>query len=788
MIEIPTSIKQISIETNLDKYKQEVLQDLWICLISRESSIIGRREVLTGKGKFGIFGSGKEVIQVAMARAFNKGDFRAGYYRDQTLMFALGLMSVQEMFSQLYADVDNDPSSNGRQMVNHPATRLVNEDGSWTNHMSSYNITADISNTAGQMARGFGLAEASKKYRALGVRNQFTDNGNELTFVNIGDASTSEGAFWETMNAATVNRVPMLVTVYDDGYGISVPKELQTTKASISKALSGFQLDDSGDGMRIISVKAWDYANLCTAYERIAREMREDHIPALIHATEATQPLGHSTSGSHGRYKSPERLQFEEDYDGIERMIEWILINNITTKEEIDDLRAKARKYVIKEKDEAWKKVQGSPLRLKSALLDVYGDIDAKWELEHIKKELSDNRVPEKAEVLGNARRMYQELIILGVDNPSLKYFIDKFYSEEGDIYHTDLYSDSDLAAINVVGVPVSYDENAKEVNGFQILNKFFDNAFKTNKNLLAFGEDLGRIGGVNQAFSDLQQKHGVDRIYDTGIREWTIIGSAIGMSMRGLRPIAEIQYLDYLLYGLSPLSDDLATLRYRSAGQQQAPAIIRTRGHRLEGIWHSGSPMGMMLNSLRGIYILVPRDMTRAAGFYNTLLSGNDPGIVVECLNGYRLKERLPNNLNSFKLPLGMPEILKEGSDITLVTYGTSVRIVEEAVDRLTRIGVNVELIDIQSLIPFDLEHHIVASIKKTNRLLIVDEDIKSGASAYILQKIMEEQEAFYHLDVPPSTLCSREHRTPYGSDGDYFTKPNSEDVFDRVMELLRD
>ncbi len=775
-------------------FKKDVLHDLWLSIVSREASLIGRKEVLNGKAKFGIFGDGKEVAQVAMARAFKKGDWRSGYYRDQTFMLARGLCTLEAFFAQLYADTKNDPFSAGRQMNNHFATPLVDAAGEWLNQVESYNVSADISPTAGQMARSLGLAMASKKYRHLDIpgKEQFSNNGNEISFVTIGDASTSEGVFWETINAASVMKVPLLVSVWDDGYGISVPIEMQTNKASISKSLEGFLQDEDGNGILIYTVKAWDYPNLCAVYEKAAQKVRTQHVPCLIHVQETTQPQGHSTSGSHERYKSPERLQWEKDNDCIKKMAEWIVESGIATQEEINAIHDSAVAYTKNAKDKAWKTYRAEANDYLMQLKDIYQSISDNTKTEAIlqlEKHLTTTPNISFAEIVSNARKLDIQLSRLNFSGrDKLKAFIKSSLETGKEKYSTRLYSDTKYAAINVSGTPVKYGLTPEMVPGYQVLNHYFDALLESKPNVIAFGEDVGQIGDVNQGFAGLQQKHGKESVFDTGIREWTIMGQAIGSAMRGLRPIAEIQYLDYLAYAFSALSDDLATLRYRSNGIQCAPAIIRTRGHRLEGIWHAGSPMGMLLTSMQGIYVCVPRNMTQAVGFYNTLIQSDDPGIVIECLNGYRLREKLPQNLLEFSIPLGVPEILQEGNDITLVTYGSCIREAQKGLDLLLGFGISVELIDVQTLLPFDKQGVILESIKKTNRIIFMDEDIPGGATAYMMREVLEKWDGYQYLDSKPMTLTAAPHRPPFGSDGDYFAKPNAEDVFDAVMSVMQE
>jgi len=791
--DLSNPINEVSTVKETD-FLEAVKHDYWICCLSREASLIARKEVLTGKAKFGIIGDGKEVPQVAMARAFQKGDFRSGYYRDQTFMMALGECTLSAFFAQLYADTENDPFSGGRQMNNHYATPFVDNEGNWLDQTDKYNVSSDISSTGGQMARAMGLAYASKKYKALDIAdNKFSKRGNEVSFVTIGDASTSEGIFWETMNAASVTKVPLVVCVWDDGYGISVPIDFQTTKKSISKALAGFQLDENGDGIYIYTVKAWDYPALIETFEKAVKRTRKNHIPALIHVQEVTQPQGHSTSGSHERYKSKERLEFEKDYDCIARMKQWMIETGISTKEELDALEDKAKAEVKEARKQAWDAYCAPSQVLFNEVMSICETIPAQvgadHKVHHFLEELRSQKSPLYSEIVKSVRQIFFSIIDSDIDaKTKLKSWLADRYSEADERFHTNLYSESPYSALKVKEVPAVFSSDSAVKNGYEVLNSFFDIALEIYPELLAFGEDVGQIGDVNQGFAGLQAKYGKDRVFDTGIREWTIMGQAIGLSMRGFRPIAEIQYLDYLIYGLEPLSDDLATLSYRSDGIQKAPAIIRTRGHRLEGIWHSGSPIGMLLHSLRGMYIMVPRNMTQAAGFYNTMLQSDDPGLIIECLNGYRLKETQPDNLAEFTVPLGKPEILIVGNDITLVTYGSCVRVAEEAIEMLKGIGISVELIDVQTLLPFDIDHMIVDSVKKTNKVVFLDEDVPGGASSYMLQQVLEVQNAYKYLDSQPTTITASAHRPPYGSDGDYFTKPNPEDVFEACYRLMNE
>lgn len=783
-----TNVPDLSVNLS----ESEIIRDFEICWISREASLLGRKEVLTGKAKFGILGDGKEVPQVALARAFKKGDFRSGYYRDQTMMFALNISTVEDFFAQLYADAERDPFSGGRQMNNHYATPLLDPEGNWTNHLDQYNVSADISSTAGQMARSLGLALASKKYRNNKQLQQttFSNQGNEVCFCTIGDASTSEGIFWETVNAASVMKVPMAISVWDDGYGISVPKKYQTTKESISTVLDGFKLDEKERGLEIYTANGWDYPTLVNLYQKGIEKIRKTHTPALFHIQELTQPQGHSTSGSHERYKNKERLQWEREHDCLLKMEEWMISKEIISAQEANAIKTKAKKFVRECRNKAWQAFNQPTQQRLESLKVIYHKIDTTNEsIKAIKRGLGQLIHPLISDLLKNARQMYFALLDQQSDEvQELSQWIKNVDSLAFKHYHTNLYSTSPKAAVNVPVVPIRYAQNALLKNGYEILNGFFKKVLDQYPELYAFGEDVGQIGDVNQGFAGLQKMFGKDRVFDTGIREWSIMGQAIGMAMRGLRPIAEIQYLDYLIYGLQPLTDDLATVRYRSNGIQQAPAIIRTRGHRLEGIWHAGSPLGMLINALRGIYIMVPRNMTQAAGFYNTMLQSDDPGLIIECLNGYRLKERFPENLGEYTVPLGVPEVLEEGSDLTLVTYGSCVRVAEEGIAILKKKGISVELIDVQTLLPFDLEHRIVESLKKTNRILFLDEDVPGGATAYMMKEVLENQGGYQYLDSAPATLSATAHRPPYGSDGDYFSKPNPEDVFATVYRILKE
>ncbi len=781
------------LEASFDR--EEVLRDYRLACLSREVSILGRREVLTGKAKFGIFGDGKEVPQVALAHYVRKGDWRAGYYRDQTLIFALDVGTPHDFFAQLYADALHDPFSGGRQMNAHFMTPTIDEQGNWLDLRARVNSSADVSSTANQMARALGLALASKKFRELPELEKigpFSRNGNEVVICTIGDASTSEGVFWETINAAGVMQVPLAVFVWDDGYGISVPKEYQTTKRSISEVLSGFQPGPTEKGVRIHRVKAWDYEGLRRTFSEGLARVRELHEPAVFHVVECTQPQGHSTSGSHERYKSKERLRWEAEYDGIKQMGDWMVAVGIASREEVNQIRDEAKKLAKQIRDEAWKRYQEPIRKAFDEMRDIFQQL--KSELPQLDefmsrqiRALTQHPALLLADIVKLGRQVYFRTA--GHDSPArarLAAWLDKEQEASRDYYHKNFFADMPRSALNVPVIPPKYSENSPLKNGYEILNTFFDRIFEKHPHVFAFGEDVGKIGGVNQAFAGLQAKFGESRIFDTGIREWTIMGQAIGMAMRGLRPIGEIQYLDYLIYGLEPLNDDLATLRYRSDGKQKAPAIVRTRGHRLEGIWHTGSPMGMLLNAIRGMYLCVPRNMVQAAGMYNTLLQSDEPGIIIERLNAYRLKERLPDNIGEYTVPMGMPEVLQEGNDVTIVTYGSCVPVAEEAMALLEEFGISVELIDVQTLLPFDLEGVIVHSLAKTNRVVFLDEDVPGGATAYMMQQVLEVQGGYRYLDSEPVTVTAAEHRTPYGTDGDYFAKPNAEDVFEAVYRLI--
>ncbi|GAB4453393.1 MAG: alpha-ketoacid dehydrogenase subunit alpha/beta [Bacteroidia bacterium] len=791
-----TPIEKVSFE----ELKKIVLSDYRVANESRQTSLLGRKEVLTGKAKFGIFGDGKEIPQLAMAKVFKPGDFRSGYYRDQTFMFAIGALTIEQWFAGLYAhtDLNFEPTSGGRQMGGHYATHLLNQDGSWKNLVELKNSSADISPTGSQMPRLLGLAYASYFYRhnpelQKGKFLQFSNKGNEVAFGTIGDASTSEGLFWETLNAAGVLQVPMIVSVWDDGHGISVPKKYQTIKASISEALKGFQRTKNKPGFEILYVKAWDYVALIETYEKAELIARNEHVPVLIHVDEVTQPQGHSTSGSHERYKSKERLQWEADFDGIKKMREWMLSSGFATESELNDIEEQAKARVLEAKNKAWNDYLSPILeerQIVSDWLDALSETSAfKDEIQNIKKELLSIKEPIRKDI----HQAVKKILRLTKNEPSdtrqqLTHWIIQKTEDAKKIYGDNLYSETQWSALNIPPISPQYSEDAPLVDARIVLRDNFDAILSKYPEVVIFGEDSGRIGDVNQGLEKMQAKYGEIRVFDTGIREATIVGQAIGLAMRGLRPIAEIQYLDYLLYALQIMSDDLATVRWRSKGIQKAPVIIRTRGHRLEGVWHSGSPMGTIINACRGIYICVPRNATQAAGFYNTLLESDDTALIIEPLNGYRLKEKLPSNIGEFKVPLGVPETLIEGTDVTLVTYGSCVRIAQEAIQWLNEHNISVELIDIQTLIPFDIHHQIIESIKKTNRLVILDEDVPGGASAYILKKLLEDENAYIYLDSPPLTITAKEHRPAYATDGDYFSKPSADDVFDVIYNLMHE
>ncbi|MEQ1744977.1 MAG: thiamine pyrophosphate-dependent enzyme [Saprospiraceae bacterium] len=774
-----------------ETYRQEVIRDFRMCCLSREASTLARKEALSGKANFGIIGDGKEVAQVALAKAWKRGDFRSGYYRDQTLLMALGLMTLDDFFGQLYGDPENDRYSGGRQMNCHFATPFIDEHGNWLDLKNRDNISADVSPTGGQMARALGLALASKQFREQpALCGQLSDNGNEVVFCTIGDASTSEGVFWETVNAAGVLQVPLAICVWDDDYGISVPKKYQTTKESISQVLGGFQGEG---GIDIYVGKGWDYPGLCQLYATAIPEMRRSHRPALFHIQEITQQHGHSTSGDHRRYKSPERLAYESEYDCNKRMAEWMVATGIATQEEIETIQAEAHTEAAEAAKRAYRHYHDAVAvlrqKLSNDLKTACAEHPENTGLALLASELERLRVPLRHEMTIIARRAVFALSNKTSNSKNnLLTFIREEQANGERWYSTHLYSNTPKSALKVPVVPARYTDDAPKVLAFDVLNACFDANLAKRPELFAFGEDVGHIGDVNQGMHGMQEKHGNQRVFDTGIREWTIMGQAIGMAMRGLRPIAEIQYLDYLLYGISPLSDDLCTVRWRSNNMQAAPAIIRTRGHRLVGVWHSGSPMGMMLGSLRGMYFCVPRNMTQAAGMYNTLLQSDDPAIVVECLNGYRLKEIVPANVGEFTVPLGVPEVLREGSDVTIVTYGSCVAVAEEACQVLADHGISVELVDVQTLLPFDLPQTCLHSLKKTNRVVFLDEDFRGGATGYLMQQVLDEQGGYRYLDSAPVAISAKDHRPAYGNDGNYFSKPQVEDVIEAVYAMMQE
>ncbi len=796
----------IATETSVDfeTFKQEVIADFRLACESREASLLGRREVLTGKAKFGIFGDGKELAQIALAKQFQDGDFRSGYYRDQTLMMAIDQLTLQQYFAGLYGhtNVKEEPLSAGRQMGGHYATRNLDENGEWKDLMAQKNSSSDISPTAGQMPRLLGLALASKVYRQhptltfVEEFKKFSNGGNEVAFGTIGDASTSEGPFWETINAAGVLQVPMVMSVWDDGYGISVSRENQTTKDSISEALAGMQRTKDKPGYEILLTKGWDYAHLCETYEKAVAIAREEHVPVLVHVKEVTQPQGHSTSGSHERYKNEERLTFEAEFDCIAKFKEWILNfeadgMKISSDEELEEIKKEAKVTVRNNKNAAWK-VYSDEIKvdlvkaislMKSVAHESPNGVFINKEVEALEKAME----PIRKDIFNSARkvlRMVREEKT--ASRAALAHWIEQEIETNKERYSSHLHSESKYSVSSIENVPPTYDADPVMEDGRIILRENYRKLFERHPEALIFGEDAGKIGGVNQTLEGLQEQFGELRISDTGIRECTIIGQGIGMAMRGLRPIAEIQYLDYLLYALQVMSDDLATVQYRTKGGQKAPLIISTRGHRLEGVWHSGSPMGMIVNACRGIYVCVPRNMTKAAGFYNTLIEADEPALVIEPLNGYRSKEPLPNNVGDFKIPLGIPEVVREGTDLTIVSYGSTFNLCEAALKQLDEAGISIELIDVQTLIPFDINHKIKNSLAKTNRLLIIDEDVSCGATAFMLEKIMVEQKGFNLLDSAPQTLSAKDHRPAYGTDGDYFSKPSIDDIFDKAYSMM--
>ncbi|PSL29477.1 thiamine pyrophosphate-dependent enzyme [Dyadobacter jiangsuensis] len=778
--------------------KEEIIDDYRLACESRQVSLLGRKDTMGGRSKFGIFGDGKEVAQIALSKVFQPGDFRSGYYRDQTIEAAVGNLTWQQFFAQMYAhaDLEHEPNTGGRSMNGHFSTRWVDENGDWLDQTKLHNSVCDISSTAGQIPRSVGLGYASKLYREnaeLHDMTTFSRDGNEVVFATIGDASTSQGMFWEAMNAAGVLQIPLIVSVWDDGYGISVPVEYQTTKGSISKALAGLQRNEDGDGIEILTVNGWDYPALVETYQKAGRISREKHVPVLVHVTELTQPQGHSTSGSHERYKSKQRLAWEREHDCNVRFRDWILKNGYATDEELEQIEAEAKAKALSERNEAWQayrkeldKEYTETIRL---LQDVAQASGSAAEINNAILELQKTYLPVRRDMIATVRKV---LRIAGREENAEKLTLQTFLRDNlnanKERFNTHLYSETRYSPMLVEPVSPVYSEDSPVVDGREVIRTYFDVLFGKDPRVVALGEDIGFIGDVNQGFAGLQEKYGEIRITDTGIRETTIIGQGIGMAMRGLRPIVEIQYFDYIYYALATLTDDLASLRYRTAGGQRAPLIIRTRGHRLEGIWHSGSPMGTMLSSLRGLHVIVPRNFTQAAGFYNTLMKGDDPALIVEPLNSYRQKEVMPDNVGDYYIPLGQPEILREGNDLTIVTYGSMCRIVMEAASQLQSSGIEVEVIDVQTLLPFDVDNRIVESIKKTNRVIFADEDLPGSASGFMMQQVLEKQQAYRWLDSAPATIAAKDHRPPYGSDGDYFSKPNMDDIFETVYEIMRE
>jgi len=777
---------------DFEAFRTEVLEDYKLACESRQASLLGRKEVLTGKAKFGIFGDGKEVAQLAMAKAFKKGDTRSGYYRDQTFMFATGMNTVQQFFAQLYAhtDLDAEPNSAGRSMNGHFGSKMLDAQGNWLSQTDRFNSSSDISPTAGQMPRLLGLALASKMYRQNADLHQFTDfsdKGNEVAFGTIGNASTSEGGFWEVINAAGVLQVPLAMSVWDDGYGISVPAKYQTTKENISAILSGFNSDEHGVGVDIYNAKGWDYPELCRVYKNAVQHCRTNHRPVLIHINEVTQPQGHSTSGSHERYKSKERLQWEADFDCLKKMREWVEENQIASSEQLDTIENEAIEYVNTCRKNAWEAYLAPLKKDVQEVISILETISHASSAEAIKDLKSTKDAIRKDIGMAVNKVLMATIGDDSAERQELTHYYKQFLKDNYERYSSTLHSNSDHNALVIPEVKPVYSDD-KMVDGREVVLACFDAALGRDPRVFAFGEDVGAIGDVNQGFAGMQEKYGEMRVSDTGIRELSIIGQGIGTALRGLRPIAEIQYLDYLLYAVQIMSDDIATLQYRTKGSQKAPIIIRTRGHRLEGIWHSGSPMGMIIHAVRGMHVCVPRNMTQAAGMYNLLLQADEPALVVECLNGYRLKEKMPSNIGEFTVPLGVPEILNEGTDVTIVGYGSTLRVIQDAMKKLDAIGISCELIDVQTLLPFDIHHHIVESLKKTNKVVFVDEDVPGGASAYMMQKVLEEQKGYLHLDAQPLTIAAKPHRPAYGTDGDYFSKPNAEDIFIAIYGLMHE
>ncbi len=788
---------ELTANITYEDFKTEVLNDYKIAVTSRECSVLGRREVLTGKAKFGIFGDGKEIPQLALAKAFKNGDFRSGYYRDQTFMMCIGELSIEQFFAGLYAntDLEQEPMSAGRQMGGHFATHSLDEDGNWKDLTKQKNSSADISPTAGQMPRLLGLAQASKVYREIKEIDsaKFSVNGDEIAWGTIGNASTSEGLFFETINAAGVLQVPVVLSIWDDEYGISVPAKYHTTKESISEALTGFKRTETKKGYEILKVKGWNYVELIQTYLNASEIARSQHVPVIIHVEELTQPLGHSTSGSHERYKSKERLDWEKENDCILKMREWMVENDIASDEDLTQIEREIKKNVREGKTAAWNNFLAPIIKEKKELETILDRLSHKSSnkvfIDKLFGALKNYKEPGRKDVISIARKALRYVLNEeSSEKEELKNWVKKYFEDIQPLYSSHLYSQSENNPLNIDPIDPIYSEKPDKVDGRIIIRDNFEVLIQKYHNLLLFGEDTGNIGDVNQGLEGLQLKFGVERVSDTGIREATIVGQGIGMSMRGLRPIAEIQYLDYVMYALQIISDDLATLHYRTKGRQKAPLIIRTRGHRLEGIWHSGSQLGGILNLIKGIFVLVPRNMVKAAGFYNTLLKGDNPALVIECLNGYRLKENLPSNMGEFTTPIGVVETVKEGTDMTLVSYGSTLRIVQQVAKELLEVGVDAEVIDVQSLVPIDINHDISKSLEKTNRLVIIDEDVPGGASAYILNEVLNNQNGYQYLDSQPKLITSKEHRPAYGTDGDYFSKPSAEDIFEGVYDVMHE
>ncbi len=777
---------------------QTILDDYELAVKSREASLLGRKEVLTGKAKFGIFGDGKELPQIAKAKFFEEGDWRSGYYRDQTLMLAIGELTLKQFFAQLYGhpDEEADPSSAGRQMNNHFATRYLDKDGNWKSQVDRKNSSADISPVSGQMGRMLGLGLASRVYREreeLDLENKFSRNGREVVFGTIGDSSTSEGIFWEALNAAGVLQIPMVLSVWDDGYGISVPKSYQTTKQSISAILKGFQRTKKQEGLEVLSVKGWNYNDLIKTYHEASQLAREEHVPVVVHVEELTQPQGHSTSGSHERYKNDERLEWEREHDCNKRMRAWILKKDFATEQELEEIEKRAKNQASKAKREAWNEIRApinKEIEQVNALIDnLRSESSQSDQLSAVLNELDQVMTPGRKDIMETAKkaaRIVRDEDIEARDD--LVEWVREYQKSNDHKYDSHIYSNSDKSPLRIDGTPPEYSDDAEEVDGRVVLRDNFDMLLKEFPEVSIFGEDTGRLGGVNLGLEGLQEKYGELRVGDTGIREASIVGQGIGMAMRGLRPIAEIQYLDYLLFAYQIMSDDMSTVHYRTKGGQKAPLIVRTRGHRLEGIWHSGSPLGILIHGMRGIHICVPRNLTQAAGFYNTLLRGDDPALIIEPLNAYRLKEKRPSNLGEFTIPLGVPEIVREGSDITVVSYGSTLNIAQRVCADLQEVDISVELVDVRTLLPFDREHRIVESLKKTNRVLFLDEDMPGAATGFMMQKVLDAQGGYFYLDSAPQILSAKPHRPAYGSDGDYFSKPNAEDIFDKIYSIMNE